>query len=217
MNPYYVQASAFFMSNKYLKLVKVIVHLLCLLPVIRLMICFFTNDLTANPVEFITHNTGTWALAILLISLAITPLRKIKKLNWLILLRRMLGLYSFFYACLHFTTYIWFDQVFDLPSVAKDIVKRPFITIGFAAFVLLIPLAITSNKFSIRKLSGKRWNQLHRLVYPAAILGVIHFYWLVKSDVRQPVLYAGILIVLFGIRLTGKAKKLNVKSSSGDG
>jgi methionine sulfoxide reductase heme-binding subunit len=189
------------MSNKYLKLVKVIAHVLCLLPFVRLLICFFTNDLTANPVEFITHSTGTWALAILLISLTITPLRKIKKINWLILLRRMIGLYSFFYACLHFLTYILFDLNFDFSGVAKDIAKRPFITIGFAAFVMLIPLAITSNKFSIRKLTGKRWNQLHRLVYPAAILGVIHFYWLVKSDVRQPVLYAGVLIFLFGVRL----------------
>jgi methionine sulfoxide reductase heme-binding subunit len=142
------------MSNKYLKLVKVIAHVLCLLPFVRLLISFFTNDLTANPVEFITHSTGTWALAILLISLTITPLRKIKKLNWLILLRRMIGLYSFFYACLHFTTYIVFDLNFDFSGVTKDIAKRPFITIGFAAFVMLIPLAITSNKFSIRKLTG---------------------------------------------------------------
>jgi methionine sulfoxide reductase heme-binding subunit len=192
------------MSSKNLKLVKVIVHVLCVLPLVRLIFCFYTNNLTANPVEFITHSTGTWALAILLISLAITPLRKIKTLNWLISLRRMIGLYSFFYACLHFLTYIVFDLNFNFSSVAKDIAKRPFITIGFATFVLLLPLAITSNKFSIRKLTGKRWNQLHWLVYPAAILGVVHFYWLVKSDVRQPVLYAVILILLFGVRMIGK-------------
>ena len=201
------------MSNKYLKLVKVIAHVLCLLPFVRLIFCFYTNDLTANPVEFITHSTGTWALAILLISLAITPLRKMKKLNWLISLRRMIGLYSFFYASLHFLTYLVFDLNFNFSSVAKDITKRPFITIGFAAFLLLLPLAITSNKFSIRKLTGKRWNQLHRLVYPAAILGVVHFYWLVKSDVRQPVIYGVILILLFGVRLIGKTKKLSIKSS----
>ena len=195
------------MSNKYLKLVKVIAHVLCLLPLVRLIFCYYTNDLTANPVEFITHSTGTWTLAILLISLAITPLRKIKKLNWLISLRRMIGLYSFFYAALHFLTYLVFDLNFNFSGVAKDIAKRPFITIGFAAFVLLIPLAITSNKFSIRKLTGKRWNQLHWLVYPAAILGVVHFYWLVKSDVRQPVLYGVILIALFGVRLVGKFLK----------
>ena len=192
------------MSSKNLKIVKVIVHVLCLLPLVRLIYCFYTNDLTANPVEFITHSTGTWALAILLISLTITPLRKIKKLNWLISLRRMIGLYSFFYANLHFLTYIVFDLNFNFSGVAKDIAKRPFITIGFAAFVLLLPLAITSNKFSIRKLTGKRWNQLHRLVYPAAILGVVHFYWLVKSDVRQPVIYAVILSLLFGVRMIGK-------------
>ena len=195
------------MSNKYLKLVKVIAHVLCLLPLVRLIFCYYTNDLTANPVEFITHSTGTWTLAILLISLAITPLRKIKKLNWLISLRRMIGLYSFFYAALHFLTYLVFDLNFNFSGVAKDIAKRPFITIGFAAFVLLIPLAITSNKFSIRKLTGRRWNQLHWLVYPAAILGVVHFYWLVKSDVRQPVLYGVILIALFGVRLVGKFLK----------
>ena len=192
------------MSSTNLKLVKVIVHFLCLLPLSRLIFCFYTNDLTANPVEFITHSTGTWTLAILLISLTITPLRKIKKLNWLISLRRMIGLYSFFYACLHFLTYLVFDLNFNFSGVAKDIAKRPFITIGFAAFLLLIPLALTSNKFSIRKLTGKRWNQLHWLVYPAAILGVIHFYWLVKSDVRQPVIYGLILILLFGFRLGGK-------------
>jgi methionine sulfoxide reductase heme-binding subunit len=201
------------MSSKNLKLVKIIVHVLCLLPLVRLIFCFYTNNLTANPVEFITHSTGTWALAILLISLAITPLRKIKTLNWLISLRRMIGLYSFFYASLHFLTYIVFDLNFNFSGVAKDIAKRPFITIGFAAFVLLLPLAITSNKFSIRKLTGKRWNQLHRLVYPAAILGIVHFYWLVKSDVRQPVIYAVILILLFAVRLVGKAKKINIKNS----
>ena len=192
------------MSSKNLKLVKVIMHVLCLLPLVRLIYCFYTNDLTANPVEFITHSTGTWALAILLISLTITPLRKIKKLNWLISLRRMIGLYSFFYASLHFLTYIVFDLNFNFSGVAKDIAKRPFITIGFAAFVLILPLAITSNKFSIRKLTGKRWNQLHWLVYPAAILGIVHFYWLVKSDVRQPVIYGVILILLFGVRMIGK-------------
>ncbi len=199
--------------SKYLKSVKFIVHILCLLPLVRLIYCFYTNNLTANPVEFITHSTGTWALAILLISLTITPLRKIKKLNWLISLRRMIGLYSFFYACLHFLTYIIFDLNFNFSGVAKDIAKRPFITIGFATFLFLLPLAITSNKFSIQKLTGKRWNQLHRLVYPAAILGIVHFYWLVKSDVRQPVLYGVILILLFGVRLIGRAKKMKIQSS----
>ena len=187
-----------------IKWMKAAVFLACLIPLAHLVWQGLRNRLGANPVEFITHSTGTWALAILLISLTITPLRKIKKLNWLISLRRMIGLYSFFYACLHFLTYIIFDLNFNFSSVAKDIAKRPFITIGFAALVLLVPLAITSNKFSIRKLTGKRWNQLHRLVYPAAILGIVHFYWLVKSDVRQPVIYAVILILLFGVRWIGR-------------
>ena len=156
---------------------------------------------------FRSRSTGTWTLAILLVSLSVTPLRKIKRLNWIIKLRRLLGLYAFFYVCLHFTTYLWFDQFFNLASITKDIYKRPFITIGFAAFVLLIPLAATSTKAAIKLLTGKRWQQLHRLVYPAAICGVVHYYWLVKADITQPVIYAIILAVLFGIRLSGKLFK----------
>jgi methionine sulfoxide reductase heme-binding subunit len=193
-------------QKRFTFIAKTIAHVLCLFPLIRLIWRFFTNSLSANPLEFITHSTGTWGLVILLASLAITPLRKIKKLNWLISLRRMIGLYSFFYVCLHFLTYLLFDLNFDFSRVAKDIAKRPFITIGFAAFVLLVPLALTSNKFSIRKLTGKRWQQLHWLVYPAAIGGVVHFYWLVKADITEPLLYAAALAVLLGIRIFYKLK-----------
>ena len=197
------------MQNKRVIIVKAGLHLLCLLPFTRLIFKYFTNDLGANPLEFITRSTGTWTLAILLVSLSVTPLRKIKSLNWIIKLRRLLGLYAFFYVCLHFTTYLWFDQFFDLTSITKDIYKRPFITIGFAAFVLLIPLAATSTKAAIKLLTGKRWQQLHRLVYPAAICGVVHYYWLVKAEITQPVIYAIILAVLFSVRLSGKLFKSN--------
>ena len=197
------------MANKRVIIVKICLHLLCLLPFTRLIFRYFTNDLGANPLEFITRSTGTWTLVILLVSLTVTPLRKIKSLNWTIKLRRLLGLYAFFYVCLHFTTYLWFDQFFDLTSITKDIYKRPFITIGFAAFVLLIPLAATSTKAALKLLTGKRWQQLHRLVYAAAICGVVHYYWLVKAEITQPVIYAIILAVLFSVRLSGKLFKSN--------
>lgn len=192
---------------KYHTTVKAVLHLLCLLPLLRLLFKYFNDDLTANPIEFITHSTGIWTLVILLASLAITPLRKIKRLNWTIRLRRMLGLYAFFYVCLHFLTYLWFDHYFDWTRIGEDIAKRPYVTVGFAAFVMLVPLALTSNKFSIRKLTGKRWQQLHWLVYPAAICGVVHYYWLVKADIREPLLYAAVLALLFGVRLFSKFRR----------
>lgn len=185
---------------------KVILHVLCCLPVLRLFFKYLSDDLTANPIEFLTHSTGTWALVILLASLTITPLRKIKALNWTIKLRKMLGLYAFLYVCLHFAIYMVLDHFFDWRRIGEDIAKRPYVTVGFAAFVLLVPLALTSNKFSIRKLTGKRWQQLHWLVYPAAIGGVVHFYWLVKADITEPLIYAAVLAVLFGIRIFYKLK-----------
>ena len=160
----------------------------------------YNSALGANPIQVITWSTGTWTLVFLMITLSITPVRKLTKQYWLIQYRRMLGLFAFFYGCLHFTTYIWLDQFFDLHSIGKDIVKRPFITVGFTAFVLMIPLALTSTKASIRRL-GKRWVTLHRLIYATAILGVIHYIWLVKKDVRVPFIYAGILGVLLLYRL----------------
>ncbi len=162
------------------------------------------RDLGANPIEAITHLTGTWTLVFLLVGLSLTPLRQLSGLNWLIRLRRLIGLYAFFYALLHFTTYIWLDQFFDLASVSKDIFKRPFITVGFAGFVLLIPLALTSTKAAIRYLSGKRWQQLHRVVYVCAICGAVHYLWLVKADITLPVVYGCVLAVLLSYRVVRK-------------
>ena len=185
------------MKPKYLKPV---VFLLCLAPVGRLAWKALNSGLGANPIQVITFSTGTWTLVFLLATLSITPLRKLTKQYWLIKYRRMLGLFAFFYGCLHFTTYIWLDQFFDLHSIYKDIYKRPFITAGSTAFVLMIPLSVTSTQWAIRKL-GKRWQQLHRLIYLSATAGVVHYMWLVKKDVRVPVTYAVVLGVLLLYRL----------------
>jgi sulfoxide reductase heme-binding subunit YedZ len=162
---------------------------------------YYQNDLTANPIEFITHTTGDWTIRFLVITLAITPVRKLLKLPALIKYRRMMGLFAFFYVCLHFTTYIYLDKYFDMHEIWLDVLKRRFITVGFAAFVLLIPLAITSTAGWIRRIGGKRWQWLHRVTYICAILGVIHYYWLVKSDVRKPLMYAAMVAVLLAYRL----------------
>ena len=183
-----------------MKLLKPIVFVSCLVPLILLGWDGYTDSLGANPIETITRATGRWTLILLLVTLSVTPLRKISGWQPLIKFRRMLGLFAFFYACLHFTTYIWLDQFFEVPSIVKDIVKRPFITVGFASFALLIPLAVTSTSGMIRRL-GKRWQQLHRLVYVSAIGGVVHFLWLVKADIRRPVLYGTILALLLACRL----------------
>lgn len=182
-------------------LVKAILFVLCLLPLARLIVLGVNDGLGANPIEFITRSTGTWTLVLLLVTLSVTPLRKILQQPALIRLRRMFGLFAFFYVCLHFTTYIWLDQFFDVGEIAKDIVKRPFITVGFAAFVLLIPLAATSNNAIIKRMGARRWQRLHRLVYAIGILGVIHYWWLVKKDLTQPIIYALILAALLGYRI----------------
>ena len=186
------------------KWIKVVVFLLCLMPLASLGWRALHNDLSANPIEVITHATGEWTLRFLLITLAITPLRKILRLPDLIRFRRMLGLFAFFYACLHFTTYICLDKFFDLAEMWKDVAKRRYITVGFAAFLLLIPLAITSTTGWIRRLGGRRWQQLHRFIYISAICGVIHYYWLVKSAVLRPLTYGAILAVLLLWRLATK-------------
>lgn len=178
------------------------IWLACLLPLARLIFFGFTNGLGANPIEFITHSTGTWTLVGLLLTLSITPLRSLTGLNWLIRFRRLLGLFAFFYASLHFTTYVWLDQFFDPASIARDILKRPFITVGFGAFVLLIPLAATSSHRMMRLL-GRNWQRLHRLIYPIAVLGVVHYWWLVKKDITQPLVYACVLAILLAMRLPG--------------
>jgi sulfoxide reductase heme-binding subunit YedZ len=178
------------------KWLKAPVFLLCLVPVGWVGWRAWHGDLTANPIEFITRASGDWTLRFLLITLAVTPLRKTLGLTPLIRYRRMLGLFAFFYACLHFTTYIWLDKFFDWQEMWKDVAIRRFITVGFAAFVLLIPLAITSTAGWIRRLGGRRWQWLHRLIYASAACGVIHYYWLVKSDVRLPLTYGAILAAL---------------------
>lgn len=192
------------MKNRYIVLIKIIIHLACLIPLAWLGYNGYNDNLGANPIEVITRSTGFWTLALLMVTLSVTPLRQITGLQWLIRLRRMIGLYAFFYACLHFTTYIWLDQFFDLESISKDIVKRPFITAGFTGFVLLIPLALTSTKGMVRRLTGKRWQQLHRLIYLSAIAGVVHFFWLVKADISQPLIFGTILALLLGHRATVK-------------
>ena len=186
-----------FLANKW---TKPPVFLLCLVPLGILVGRALTAKLGANPVEFIQHATGDWTLRFLVFTLSITPLRKLK-LPDLIRFRRMLGLFAFFYACLHFLTYLGPDQSFDLAAMWKDVAKRPFITVGFTAFVLLIPLAFTSTAGWIRRLGGRRWQMLHRLIYISAICGVIHYYWLVKSAVLRPLTYAAIVAVLLLWRL----------------
>jgi sulfoxide reductase heme-binding subunit YedZ len=180
------------------------VFLACLIPVVQLVYFGFTDNLTANPIEYITRFTGSWALIFLLVTLSITPVRKLSGWKELIKLRRMIGLFAFFYALLHFSTYVVLDLFFDFAAISKDILKRPYITVGFTAFVLMIPLAVTSTAGMIRRL-GKRWQQLHYLVYVVAILGVVHFYWLVKSDIRRPVQYGLVLALLLGYRLLAKS------------
>jgi sulfoxide reductase heme-binding subunit YedZ len=182
---------------------KLAVFLACLVPTAQLIYNALTDNLGANPIEAITRFTGSWTLIFLLITLSVTPLRKISGWNQLIKFRRMLGLFAFFYAVVHFATYIVLDHFFDFQAILKDIIKRPYVTAGFTSLVLMVPLAITSTTGMIRRL-GRRWQQLHRLVYFAAIGGVIHFYWLVKADIRRPVMYGSVLALLLGYRLIVK-------------
>jgi sulfoxide reductase heme-binding subunit YedZ len=172
----------------------------CGFPAAQLAYEAYAGELGVNPIEYITRFTGSWSLIILIASLAVTPLRRLIGRNDLIRLRRMLGLFAFFYAALHFATYVGLDLFFDFSAIGKDIIKRPYITVGFLAFLIMMPLAATSTAGMIRRL-GKRWQQLHRLVYVAAILGVIHFYWLVKADIRRPAQYGAVLALLLGYRV----------------
>lgn len=189
------------------KWTKVVVFLLCLVPFFSLIDRALHNKLGANPVEFLQHATGDWTLRFLVFTLCITPFRKLFNVPDLIRFRRMLGLFAFFYVSLHFLTYLGPDQSFDLAAMWKDVAKRPFITVGFLGFVLLIPLALTSTTGWIRRLGGKRWQILHRLIYISAIAGVIHYYWLVKSDVRKPVFYGALVGILLLWRLASWISK----------
>jgi sulfoxide reductase heme-binding subunit YedZ len=195
------------------KWTKVAIFLICLIPFADLVWRSIHSELGANPVEFLQHATGDWTLRFLIFTLCITPFRKLFNLPDLIRLRRMLGLFAFFYVCLHFITYLGPDQQFDLAGMWKDVAKRPFITVGFTAFVLLIPLAITSTAGWIRRLGGKRWQMLHRSIYFAAVLGVIHYYWLVKSDVREPLFYGTLVAILLLWRLGTWFSRRRTKST----
>lgn len=188
------------LSPRQIAAAKILLFVVCPLP-LALLAWDATHDLLgANPIEAVTRALGDWTLNFLLITLTVTPLRRLTGWNWLLRLRRMLGLFTFFYACLHVTSYLWLDQFFDWTEIATDIVKRPFITAGFVAFTLLIPLAATSNNYMVRRLGGRRWQSLHRSVYLIAVLGVLHYAWMVKRDLALPLIYAAILAVLLGVR-----------------
>ena len=188
------------MNKKTIILFKVAIWIFALLPLARLIWLGIHDDLSANPVEFVERSTGTWALVFLLITLSMTPIRLLTGQIWQIQLRRMLGLWMFFYACLHITTYVWLDYSFLWSDIVKDIIKHPYVIVGFSAFLLTIPLAVTSNNFMIKRMK-KNWKKLHQLIYVIAILAILHFWWLVKKDVTEPFYYAAVLIILFGIRL----------------
>ncbi|MDH5512970.1 MAG: sulfoxide reductase heme-binding subunit YedZ, partial [Gammaproteobacteria bacterium] len=173
------------------------------------------NDLGANPIETLNRYTGDWVLRFLMITLTVTPLRRLTGWNGLLRYRRMLGLFAFFYACLHFLSYVWLDQFFALSEILRDVAKRPYITVGFTSFLMLIPLAVTSTSGMIRRLGAKRWQQLHRLVYFIGIGGVVHFLWLVKSDLREPLVYAAILALLLGFRIWNSAHSSRNTVASG--
>jgi methionine sulfoxide reductase heme-binding subunit len=196
------------MGKQQILYAKVLVWLLALLPFARLVWLGVNDNLGANPIEFVEHSTGTWALVFLLITLSMTPIRLLTGQVWQIQLRRMLGLFMFFYACLHIITYVWLDFAFIWEDITKDIVKHPRILVGFAAFVLTIPLALTSNSYMIKRLKTN-WKKLHQAVYLIAILAVVHFLLLVKKDLTEPFYYLAVLILLFGVRLYYKYKAKN--------
>jgi sulfoxide reductase heme-binding subunit YedZ len=194
---------------------KIAVFIAAWYPLARIVLFGMTDRLGANPIEFITRSTGLWTLVFLCITLAVTPLRRLTGVAALVRLRRMLGLYAFFYATLHFTTYLWFDKWFDVAAILKDIGKRPFITVGFAAFVLLIALAVTSPRAMVRKL-GRRWQTLHRVIYAVGALAILHFWWMKagKHDLLLPKIYGAIMVVLLGWRLIVwlREQKLKLKT-----
>lgn len=186
--------------EKFLRSLKVLVFLLCLGPLGVLIWKALHALLGANPVDVITRSTGKWTLVFLLLTLSVTPLRRLLRMPWLVRFRRMLGLYAFFYGTLHLMTYVWLDQFFNVQSMLHDIAKRKFITAGMTAFALMVPLAFTSTSGWIRRLGGKRWQKLHRLIYLSATAGVVHFIWLVKADERRPIAYASVLAALLLFR-----------------
>lgn len=188
-------------SAAQIRVVKVAIFILCALPAVRLGVLMWRNELGANPIEHITRATGWWTLAMLALTLAVTPLRRILSVHWLLRVRRMLGLYCFFYASQHFVTYVWLDQFFDWPGIVADVIKRPFVTVGFAALLAMTPLAVTSTSAMVRRLGARRWLALHRLVYLVAVLGTVHFLWLVKKDLSEPLVFFGVFSLLLGVRV----------------
>jgi sulfoxide reductase heme-binding subunit YedZ len=190
------------LTAAHIKRLKLVIFVLALLPLLRLIERGVQNNLSANPLEFITRATGDWAIYFLCLTLLVTPLRRMTGLNWLLRLRRLLGLYVFFYAFLHFLCFLWFDHFFDLEEMVKDIVKRPFIAVGFAAFVLLVPLAVTSSDRLMRQL-GRWWGRLHRLIYGVALLAVLHFWWMKsgKNNLQEPMIIGLVMVLLLGSRV----------------
>ena len=188
-------------GRKWVALLRPTVFLASLVPAALIVWDTLTGRLSANPIEDVTHRTGRWGLSFLLLTLAVTPLRRLTGFSHLILLRRMLGLFAFFYLSTHFAIYLGLDQFFSIRDIVEDVAKRPYITVGFTSFVLLVPLAVTSTKKMVKRLGGKRWTRLHQLVYVTAAGGVLHFLWLVKADTRDPIIYGSILVVLLGLRL----------------
>jgi len=206
------------LSAKSVSALKAAVFVAALVPVARLgwALAFDPDALGANPAEFITRSTGDWTLRFLLATLAVTPLRKLLGWHRLAGFRRMLGLYAFFYGVVHFASFVSFDHVFEIEEILKDIVKRPFITVGFTALVLMLPLAVTSTDGMARRLGARRWLALHRLVYVIAPLGVLHFWWMVKADLTEPVLYAAVLAALLGYRIVAKVREARRRAAARD-
>ncbi|WP_150578301.1 sulfite oxidase heme-binding subunit YedZ [Pandoraea aquatica] len=193
---------------------KVVVFLLALVPLLRLVVYGLTDQLGANPVEFITRSTGTWTLVMLCITLAVTPVRRVSGMSWLLRFRRMLGLFACFYGALHFATYFWLDQWFDWTSILRDVTgKRPFITVGFVAFVLMTLLAATSPHAVMRRMGGRRWQRLHRVIYAIAVLSILHYWWMKagKNDLAQPLIYAMVVAGLLGARVVWALRRPSQK------
>lgn len=196
---------------------KVVLFALCLLPLVRLFHGALDHGLGANPIEFTQRFLGTWTFNFLLITLAVTPLRKLTGWHWLVRLRRMLGLFVFFYATMHLLTWLALDNFFEWRAIAADILKRPYITVGFAAYVLLVPLAATSSNAMVRRLGGRRWQNLHRSIYAIAILGVVHYWWLVKKDVTWPLIYGVMVAMLLAMRALWREKERRLQRAGARG
>ncbi|WP_370866977.1 protein-methionine-sulfoxide reductase heme-binding subunit MsrQ [Cupriavidus neocaledonicus] len=197
------------LSPQRVRALKLAIWVLALLPFVRLLYLGATGQFGANPLEFVTRSTGTWTLVMLCLTLAITPLRRLTGWNWLIRMRRMLGLFAFFYGLQHFLLWIGVDRGFDFAYMIKDVYKRPFITVGFTAFMLMVPLALTSTNGMVRRLGGKRWQALHRLVYAIAVLAILHYWWhkAGKNDFGEVSIYAAVVFVLLGMRVWWRLRK----------